>query len=415
VTLRARLARPWFPVGVSEGHLVIDVQARAPEAPETDRPPVRIALVIDRSGSMAGQKLAEAKRAAHHLLSLLGTRDRLALVHYGSEVRALPELPVTAGTRERLSAFIDAIHDEGGTNIGGGLEAAFRALAEPAEGNPARRLILLSDGQPTEGITDEAGLWTLAGRLREHGVAVSALGVGLDFNDRLMQGLAQRGGGFYGYLRDASALADIFARELDQATRTVARGPGLHLTLPPGVTATEVLGLPSSSEGGVLRVPLYDLAAGSSARVVVRLRIAASGTAAGMPVAQVSLRYADGRTGEGRETSTRVTGTATQDAQVAESHVDADATAQVNRALGARRMAEAAQAFREGRRDVGLGLLDNVRSLFGASASALAGEIQDLDRTRAALVDARSGDDVQDGAKRLELKAFESYGQSNSY
>ncbi len=113
--------------------------------------------------------------------------------------------------------------------------------------------------------------------------------------------------------------------------------------------------------------------------------------------------------------SASVMGTVTQDERLADAHADADATVAVNRALGARHMEEAAEAFREGRRDRGLALLDNVRSLFGASAQALSGDIQELEQTRAALAGAESPDAVQDGAKRLKSKSMKHFGQNNSY
>jgi Ca-activated chloride channel family protein len=148
---------------------------------------------------------------------------------------------------------------------------------------------------------------------------------------------------------------------------------------------------------------------------VARVRLNASGPAAGVQVARVDLRYADARSGAPGVVSTTVVGTVTEDVRLADAHADSNATAAVNRALGARKMAEAADAFREGRRDSGLALLDNVRSLFGASAEALSGDIQELDKTRAELEKAESPDAYQDHAKRLNKKAFRGFGQSNSY
>lgn len=415
VQLEARLAHPYFPVGTSEAYAVLDIQAPL-AAPSPERAPVRIALAIDRSGSMQGEKLEHAKRAARHLLSLLTERDQLAIVHYGSDVRRLPELRVTPSNRERMAAFIDSIHDEGTTNLSGGLEAAVAELATPVEGVRSRRLILLSDGEPTEGLTREADLFTLASRIREQGVAVSAIGIGVDFNASLMQGLAQRGGGFYAYLRDASALADIFSRELLQATQAVARNPELSLSLPAGVRVEEVLGVPwSAADNGSVRVPLYDLSAGSSARVVVKLSVTSSVPAEHVPVATVALRYLDPRTGDAREAQARLEGVATEQRAEVDAHADSAALAATHRALGAKQLAAAAEAFRQGDRASGFAFLDNVRSLFGASAEALAGDIHELDATRAALSRSSNPDDFQDQSKRLYRKSLSGFGQNNSY
>src|SRR5207245_2805410 len=104
-----------------------------------------------------------------------------------------------------------------------------------------KRLVLMSDGQPTEGIQSVAGLTRIASQLHERGVSVTSLGVGYDFNEDLMTQLAQVGGGSYAYLKDSAALASIIQRDLQQAGTLVARDVRLNVRLPNGVVLREVL------------------------------------------------------------------------------------------------------------------------------------------------------------------------------
>src|SRR5207302_7004873 len=118
----------------------------------------------------------------------------------------------------------------GGTNIGAGLTTARDLMLAQLSEYKVNRMILISDGQPTEGVTDAASITQLAADIRKAGVSVSAIGVGTDFNEDLMQSIAEMGTGAYGYLNDASQLATIFQKDLAQATTTVARN--VTLTFP---------------------------------------------------------------------------------------------------------------------------------------------------------------------------------------
>ncbi|WP_257459339.1 vWA domain-containing protein [Archangium lipolyticum] len=414
LTLEGKLSGAYLMAGPSEAYAALTVRADKARNTET-RQPVSLALVIDRSGSMRGQKLVDAKHAARMLVERLGLEDRLALVHYGTDVSVFPSTAVSEDARARMLDFVDAIEDEGSTNISGGLEAAAQELRPYARSFRVSRIVLLSDGQPTAGLTEDGELRRLAGNFQREGMAVSALGVGEDFNERLMRGMAEEGGGFYGYIQDSEQLADIFRRELEQAAGTVARGVELRLNLPEGVTDAEAMGLPARREGRTLVVPLYDLAGGQDTRVVVKLTLSLEPTEAPRGVLSARLRYWDVLAERQTEVDLGLTAKVTDDEALVRANLDQEVRVHAVRALGAREMQAAAEQMKQGNREKALGMLDNARRLFGSSAEALAGEVADVDRTKAAYLNAQDETAVRREALQLHRKSLKTFGQNNAY
>lgn len=418
VTLAARLSHPVVPAaGRSDVFVTVDVAgARVPGA---HRAPVNLALVIDRSGSMAGYKLQQARAAARQLVALLQPDDRLAIVHYGSDVRALPGLPATPENRARMAAFVDAIQDDGSTNIGAGLQEGARQLAAGRAGHAVHRLILMSDGQPTEGITEPAALAGLVRSMRTQGVTVSSLGVGTDFNEDLMQALAESGSGAYGFIEDAGRLAALFEKDLQQATTTVARGVELTLELPDGVELGEVLGYPARTEGRRVTVTLPDLAAGQQERLVARLSVAAGAAGRTLDVAGLRLRYTDLLAERPAEAGVALSALASDRREEVLARQDKEATVHAARARSAQNLERAAEALKDGRRAEAEGYLAQNRALFSeaavvAGAPAIAADVAAQEEARQAFTQAQDADGVGAAVKKTKAEARRSYGKLGS-
>jgi Ca-activated chloride channel family protein len=413
LTLSGKLSGAYVLAGPSEAFAWLELKARPPEAGR--RVPVSLALVLDRSGSMSGRKLADAKRAALELVGRLTPEDRLALVDYGSDVRVLPSRQVTDAVRAELLQALEALREEGSTNLSGGLTEAARALRPHLKEYRVSRAILLSDGQPTMGLVLEPDLLRLARSLREEGITVSALGVGADFQESLMRGMAEQGGGFSGFIDDSARLAEVFSRELDQATRTVARGVELELALPDAVQHVEVLGVASTREGRGVKVPLYDLAGDQSVRVVARLTLRTGATDGEVPLLDARVRYVDVARDAPAQAGLRLTARVTGDAARVQANLDKDVRVHATRALGTQQMLAAAEEMKRGNRAAARGLFDNARKIFGASAQALSGELAELDQTEAAYQRASSEEDVRRETRSLHKKSLKNFGQNNAY
>ncbi|MHB8879120.1 MAG: vWA domain-containing protein, partial [Myxococcaceae bacterium] len=412
LSLEAKLSNTYVAQGTSEQYLEVNLAA-AEVTGKKQRVPVNLVLVLDRSGSMSGQKLEEARRAAHELVGQLQPTDRLAIVDFGSDVRTLASQRGDGAGKARLSSFIEQVRDNGGTNIAAALDAA-RDLVKPLESDfKSSRIILLSDGQPTEGVVDGPSLARQVAGLHEQNLTVSAIGVGVDFNGPLMKDLAQQGAGFYGFIDDPARLAEVFRRELDEAGQAVARNIDLRLQLPDGVELVEVFGRSAVREGTGWKVPMYDFSPGQTSRVTARLTVR-SGAAVGTPVevARVQLAYSDLVKDTRVASSGTLLATVSDDAALVR-RTDQAVTENANRAVSAQQLTLAAAAYERGDRASAFGILDNMRSLFGMSADALAGD--DLGAVKTRWAAAKTGEEVRYEAKSMEKKAMKNFGENNAY
>jgi Ca-activated chloride channel family protein len=196
--------------------------------------PSDVVLVLDTSGSMSGQKLADAKRAAHSLLNQLGESDRAAIVGFdGTAQLAWSLQPVTA----RAHHAVDRLGGGGSTNMIGGLQTGFEAMGGATSGR-SRRVVLLSDGHPDSA----AGLEGLAQRFAQRASPLTTVGIGSDYDPQLMQTLADAGTGNFYWAGPNMALDQVFADEFRAARFRFASDTRLRGRLGEGVLLTGVSG-----------------------------------------------------------------------------------------------------------------------------------------------------------------------------
>jgi Ca-activated chloride channel family protein len=249
---------------------------------------VNAVLVVDRSGSMSGEKIARARDAARALIAALDGEDRLAIVDFASDAHLLlASAPVTPAFKEVALAQVSRLQATTGTNLSAALDLAVPQLERGRA--PARldKVFLATDGLANEGVSDREGLLRIAAR--DFGRAtVSTFGIGEDYDEDLLAALAAQGGGRTRFIHSASELEPALRAELTRSARTVAREVRLEVRGVSGARVVRVLGY--AAEGGSIRLP--DFAAGEERRVLVKLSLApaADGEA---EVARVALSFAD--------------------------------------------------------------------------------------------------------------------------
>ena len=366
--------------------------------------PISLALVLDTSGSMSGQKLEDARRAAHRLVDLLGEADELAVVSFGTDVSTFALKRVDAGTRAAFHAELDGLQASGSTNLSGGLESGWLALRN-ATG--MRRLVLVSDGQPTVGLTTAPELASLVGRVHHDAITVTALGVGADIDGLLMQQVSELGGGMYGYLKDAGALEEILGREVDAARTALARNVVLELETH-GLRVAEAPGRHLEWVDGRTLLQLADLRPHTPTRVLLRLESLSGDLGAVQLRARVQARL---RGEEQLAATVRFEAPVLDELDAVTASRDEAVFSRGIAAVGSLRMVAAAAAYERGD-VVGAGnLLDNARALFGMSADALAGEAE-VDEARRSFSGA-SQQGRKELARKLERKKLTNFGREN--
>jgi Ca-activated chloride channel family protein len=227
------------------------------------RPPINIALVLDRSGSMAGMPLDAAKDAAARFAAFLTPADRLSVVVFDDAVRTIFG-PAPAGTPAAAVA-IAGVSAGGSTNLSGGWLKGARLVGEGlVEGT--NRVVLLTDGQANVGIVEPHKLLGLARDGAGRRVSTTCIGFGPGFNEDLLEPMAREGGGNYWYVESADQMAGIFEGEIEGLVALAAQNVEVEVRLAhPRVAGVSFLqSYPVIPTGeGAWRVALHDLYAGS--------------------------------------------------------------------------------------------------------------------------------------------------------
>jgi Ca-activated chloride channel family protein len=341
------------------------------------RPPLSLAIVIDRSGSMHGAPIENAKAAALSVLRQLDSRDAFSVVTYssGSEV-VLPMERATDDNKAAARAAIETIDDDGGTCISCGLNTgAGEVLRSPTAGG-LRRILLISDGQANEGVFDRGELAQLAAGKAGQGVSISTVGVGLDFDERTMRLLAEVGRGNYYFVEDTVALSQMFARELGQLAQTVAAEVRLVATPGTGVTIEDAYGYPMTRAGDSVVVPIADLRAGETRKLVLRVRLAAT-AATTRVISQIELGWRRVSDGANRGSHAVAEVDVVGDPAAIAASVDAPTMRAVEQALSSRALEEAAAAYDHGGLDAARQVLDRRSQAVRANQGVLGAKAVD--------------------------------------
>lgn len=280
VTVSGKLDRNRVMVG-GDGtvrmELTLEGESRiADGAPVT---PTDLFVVLDRSGSMSGEKMAQAKTATLELIDQLGPKDRFSLITYESGVRMEIAL-ATANSANvtRWRSVVDSLDTAGGTNMSSGLDAAHESLLAHRAANRAPLVILLSDGQANEGDASVTGLTQRASRAAQHEYVLSTVGIGAGFNEELMTALANTGTGNFYYVDENTALAGVFTDEFNSARETVASALAVVLETPEGVTVEDAAGYVLERQNGATVFRPGTLFAGQKRTIWVRYRVPTGGT-----------------------------------------------------------------------------------------------------------------------------------------
>ena len=210
------------------------------KAPTPDnRIPLNLSVVLDRSGSMAGDKLAAARDAAAMLVQRLHPDDTVSVVAYDDEVTTVAE-PATGAAQAGLTTQIKSIQPGGTTNLSGGWLRGRELVAHGKRESGVNRVVLLTDGLANVGITAPDQLLGLCRTACGAGITTSTIGFGADYDEKLLRGMADAGGANMWYIERADQAADVFAEELEGLLTLCAQTVSVEIRPTDAVTLTAV-------------------------------------------------------------------------------------------------------------------------------------------------------------------------------
>ena len=233
------------------------------KAASHDRPAKTVVFVVDRSGSMSGKKIEQAKEALKFVLNNLRTGDTFNIVAYDSNVESFrPELQkYDEETRQAALGYVEGLYAGGSTNIDGALATALKMIEDDTRPS---FVFFLTDGLPTTGETNEAKIAASARQHNKHRVRLINFGVGYDVNSRLLDRLARDNFGQSGYVRPDESIETHISRLYNKLSAPVLTDVAVKI---------DVEG--ASGSGGTSRIypkQVYDLFAGEQLVVVGRYK-----------------------------------------------------------------------------------------------------------------------------------------------
>jgi Ca-activated chloride channel family protein len=378
-------------------HCMLELEA--PPAPGTTRrPSLHLALVLDRSGSMAGDKLRVARACARYLVRRLRPVDRFALVTYDDDVEL--RVPLAPVDPIRLEAALAAIAPGRSTNLSGGwLKGAEVLRGLPARKGP-RKVLLLTDGLANVGITDPEALVALARQAGDDGIGTTTIGFGLDFDEVLLTRMAQAGGGNAHFAETPEDAPGIFAQESEDLVQLVAQNVSVEIRPREQVRFLGVLSdFPVVAVEGGVQLQLGDAHGEERRRVVFALHVPGLARLGVARVADVVVRYVavGERIAQHELTLPLVVNLVSAD-EAARAEADAEVTEEVV-------VLRAARAQEEARERAEAGDLDAARRLLSSSAEELRRLASGSERAE----DLRQqAEDMERWASRMERRLYDS-------
>ena len=318
---------------------------------ERARPPVNLAIVLDRSGSMSGEKLRVAKSAVEEAIVRLQPDDRFSVVVYDDVVDIVIESTAASGEARRGAIErLRTIEARGSTNLGEGWLRGCEQVAAHLAERGVNRCLLLTDGLANVGITDADQLAHHAAELRARGVSTSTFGVGNDFDERLLQEIADAGGGHFYYIADAPQIRDAITSEVGETLEVVARDVNLEITARDDIRIEPISPYKATARGNRTAVSLGDLGSEQVVEVVLRLSFPYGllGRETGAIVALTDRDRVFGPGGAGETEPVRLTWTYADDRANDEQPRDREVDRAVARLFAARARQEAVQRNRVG-------------------------------------------------------------------
>lgn len=255
-----------------------------------ERIPANIAIVLDKSGSMQGEKILQAREAAIMAINRLSDQDIVSVVSYDSRVQVV--VPATrVSDKHQIARAIRNIHANGNTALFAGVSKGAQELRKFLDLNKVNRVILLSDGLANVGPSTPNELGQLGLSLAKEGMSVTTIGLGLGYNEDLMTQLAGYSDGNHAFVENAEDLASIFQYEFGDVLSVVAQGVNIEIHCKNGVRPLRILGREAQIRGNRITTRMNQLYSEQEKFIILEVEIPAQSETQNLEVADVGVSY----------------------------------------------------------------------------------------------------------------------------
>jgi Ca-activated chloride channel family protein len=236
IQIACTLNKPYLPVLNTQQLAYVYLEIKAAEGVVGVQAPLNISLVLDKSGSMEGSKIKNLREAAKNAVDLLDDDDQVSIVAFSDRVYTIaPSTP--AADKEKLKKQIDRIRDGGGTAMSGGMRRGMTELEKHRSPDRLSRMLLLTDGQT---FGDEDQCVELGTEMGGQEIVIHALGLGEDWNEDLLDQVAEASGGSADFIETADEISDYFSAAVKHMQATVVQNAQLILRLTNGIVPRQV-------------------------------------------------------------------------------------------------------------------------------------------------------------------------------
>jgi Ca-activated chloride channel family protein len=271
-----------------------------------ERTPVNVALVIDQSGSMQGERMTRAKEAAMLAIDFLNDEDHVSVVTYNSSVHVVvPATPVH--NRPAIKAAIRALQPAGNTALFAGVARGAGEVRQHLSPYRINRIILISDGLANVGPSTPGALGELGRSLGSQGISVTTIGLGLGYNEDLMSRLAGASDGNHAFAENASDLLPLFNNEFGDLFSVVAQEVEISIRFSPSVTPIRVLGREAMIDGHSVRSRINQISGEQEKYLIVEVEISGGKPGEQQEIASVDARYLDVHTRQHKKLDQTIT------------------------------------------------------------------------------------------------------------
>lgn len=344
IAVDARLSQSILREGRSQ-RVFLRIGIRGIESKDVEaRTPANIALVIDRSGSMGGDKIMRAREAAKMAINRLSRTDVASVVVFDDKIDTLVKA-TRVRDPDQFHYRIDSIRVGGSTAIYAAVEEAAREVRRNKSKRRLNRIILMSDGKANVGPSKPHNFESLGARLGEEGISVTTIGLGNGYNEDLMFELATASDGNHAFARTAGDLTKIFNQEFDDVLSVTGQDVEIIIRTKAGVMPLRTLGRRGEIDGNTVRIRLNQVY--GSAEYSLQLELDVPG---GMPIGEsdlvdVEVNYRP-TTGDRRRIAKSVSGRFSRSDDEARGSIDPDVMAPILE-LEARERSRAAIKLRD--------------------------------------------------------------------